>query len=308
MKQNMYKAFGLTIDSYLQLPELSVVMDPYSCIDVSIKTGDLDAIWSEKVEDKHTLYVKEMLILFRIDKVATFLIRNGNEIIVSPVTDTSEDALRLYLLGTCMGAILMQRKILPLHGSAIVIDKKAYAIVGDSGAGKSTLASAFLQKGYQLLTDDIIPVVFSNQGKPVTIPAYPYQKLWIKTLDYYGRDTSKFKPIIDRETKFSIPVSDQFTDEITPLAGVFELTKSDNDHISINLVEGLERFQMLFKHTYRNFFLAKANLMEWHFQTSVQLATQIPLYRIHRPTNRFTADELVDLMLETIERSKISHE
>ena len=38
-----------------------------------------------------------------------------------------------YLLGTCMGTILMQRKILPLHGSAIEIEGKVYAIVGDSG-------------------------------------------------------------------------------------------------------------------------------------------------------------------------------
>ena len=50
-------------------------------------------------------------------------------------------------LGTCMGALLMQRKIFPFHGSAIAINGKAYAIVGDSGAGKSTLASAFLKKG-----------------------------------------------------------------------------------------------------------------------------------------------------------------
>ena len=62
-----------------------------------------------------------------------------------------------------MGAILMQRKILPLHGSAIAIDGKAYAIVGDSGAGKSTLASAFLNKGYQLLSDDVIAVSLSKK-------------------------------------------------------------------------------------------------------------------------------------------------
>ena len=60
------------------------------------------------------------------------------------------------------GALLMQRKILPLHGSAVAIDGKAYAIVGDSGAGKSTLASAFLNKGYQLLSDDVIAVSLSQ--------------------------------------------------------------------------------------------------------------------------------------------------
>ena len=61
-----------------------------------------------------------------------------------------------------MGAILMQRKVFPLHGSAIAINGKAYAFVGDSGAGKSTLASAFLNKGYQLLSDDVIAVSLSQ--------------------------------------------------------------------------------------------------------------------------------------------------
>ena len=76
--------------------------------------------------------------------------------------EADEDKIRLYILGTCMGALLMQRKILPLHGSAIAIDGKAYAFVGDSGAGKSTLASAFLSKGYKLLSDDVIAVSLSE--------------------------------------------------------------------------------------------------------------------------------------------------
>lgn len=42
-----------------------------------------------------------------------------------------------------MGAILFQKKILPVHGSAIDIDEKAYGFIGDSGEGKSILASAF---------------------------------------------------------------------------------------------------------------------------------------------------------------------
>ena len=66
--------------------------------------------------------------------------------------NTDEDMIRLYILRDMYGTLLMQRKILPFHGSAIAINGKAYAIVGDSGAGKSTLASAFLKEGYQLLT------------------------------------------------------------------------------------------------------------------------------------------------------------
>ena len=116
------------------------------------------------------------------------------------------DAIRLYVLGTCMGAILMQRKTLPLHGSVIAIDGKAYAIVGDSGAGKSTLASAFLKRGFQLLTDDVIAVSFSEEGIPFVTPSYPQQKLWSESLDHFGMESNNYQPLIDREDKFAIPV------------------------------------------------------------------------------------------------------
>ena len=103
---------------------------------------------------------------------------------------SNEDEIRLYILGTCMGAILLQRKILPLHGSAIAIDGKAYAIVGDSGAGKSTLASAFLKRGYQLLSDDVIPVTLNHANVPIVTPAYPQQKLWLESLNHFGMEST----------------------------------------------------------------------------------------------------------------------
>ena len=103
-------------------------------------------------------------VMFNVPNIANFYIKDGKKIIVSPLDEIDEDVLRLYILGTCMGTILMQRKILPLHGSAIEIDGKVYAIVGDSGAGKSTLASAFLKQGYKLVSDDVIAVSVSEEN------------------------------------------------------------------------------------------------------------------------------------------------
>ena len=42
-----------------------------------------------------------------------------------------------------------EKDILPLHGSAVAINGKAYAFMGNSGAGKSTLASALINQGYE---------------------------------------------------------------------------------------------------------------------------------------------------------------
>ena len=79
----------------------------------------------------------------------------------------------------------MQRKILPLHGSAIAIEGKAYAIVGESGAGKSTLAASLLSRGYKLLSDDVIPILLSEKNIPFVVPAYPQQKLWLESLNQF---------------------------------------------------------------------------------------------------------------------------
>lgn len=303
-----YHAFGLEIISDRLFPELTQLVQSMDSCDLTIENGELSDLWEALGDGCSHFVVKKNTVLFHVPDTAIFLIENGNRIVVSSIDETKHDAIRLYLLGTCMGALLMQRKQLALHGSAIVIDGKAYAIVGDSGAGKSTLASAFLQRGQHLLSDDVIPITFSSEGKPYVIPSYPSQKLWIETLQQYGKDTSHLKPIVFRETKFSVPVESQFVSSVTPLTGVFELTKTDKQEISLKEIEKLDQFHLLYKHTYRNFLYARAGLMDWHFQTTIQIASQIPLYQLKRPTGRFTADELAELILATIERSKSLHE
>lgn len=295
-------AFGLGISSEFLLPELPKIDIDLEKIEV--KKIDLKSLWSELSIPGRHFVVKEDLIMFQVPETAIFLIQNGREIFVSPFEDSKDDQIRLYILGTCMGALLMQRKSLPLHGSAIVIDGKAYAIVGDSGAGKSTLASAFLKKGYQLLSDDVIPVTLNGNNIPIVTPAYPQQKLWIESLDQFGIDSNSLRPIIDRETKFAVPVSTQFSDELMPLVGVFELVKTDIDEIDILPIQKLQRFHTLFNHTYRNFIIPRSGVMEWHFNTSTKIISNIELYQVRRPTSRFTAYELVDLILAKIHKGE----
>ena len=185
----MYTLFGLKVQSEILLPEATQQLDQLNLMDVEIVIEDVPVIDDEWTKINHYFAMKENEVLFQVPDVATFFMQDGKKIIVSPVSNANEDQLRLYLLGTCMGVILLQRKTLPLHGSVIAIDGKAYAIVGDSGAGKSTLASVFLNEGYQLLTDDVIAVQFDKNNKPMVIPSYPQQKLWQESLDHFGVDS-----------------------------------------------------------------------------------------------------------------------
>ncbi|AND41944.1 hypothetical protein [Cytobacillus oceanisediminis] len=297
-----YKAFGLNIVSDICLPELPIISDEKTKIDIFIKLGNLKEKWMRLSESNRYLIVENNEVYFQVPNTAIFLIKDGNTIVVDRMEGSDLDHVRLYLLGTCMGGLLMQRKKLPLHGSAVAINGKAYAIVGDSGAGKSTLASAFLRKGYQLLSDDVIPVHFSSDNIPIVTPAYPQQKLWQESLDAFGMKTNFFRPIFDRETKFAIPVNSQFSSSSLPLAGVFELKKTNINEISISLISGLGRLHTLFYHTYRNFLISRLGLMDWHFQLTAQIANQIKLFQIQRPVERFTANDLTSLILEQINK------
>ncbi|MBT2709459.1 hypothetical protein J7I91_16075 [Pseudomonas sp. ISL-84] len=298
--QVIYQAYGLNIKSELPLPEIPMKVPEGEDIDITIKLDDLTKLWNEVVEPNRHFYVRDNTVLFQIPNTATYYVMNGKQIIVSPMDGTHADKVRLYILGTCMGALLMQRKILPLHGSAIAINEKAYAIVGDSGAGKSTLASAFLNKGYELISDDVIPVAFSNGIIPMVSPSYPQQKLWQQSLDAFGMESKGYIPIFDRETKFAVPVESKFVSKSLPLKGVFELVKTGTDEVMITPIASLQRLHTLFCHTYRNFLIDRLGLRDWHFSITANIADKIQLYQLQRPINRFTAHDLTSLILNTI--------
>jgi hypothetical protein len=304
-KSYLYKAFGLTILSEILLPELPKLCKENVPVDILIEVADLSKLWFElSVPNKKTVY-RENLFMFQFSDIATFLVEGGKRIIVQPLEGSDKEQIRLYILGTCMGAILMQRKILPLHGSAVSINGKAYAFVGDSGAGKSTLASAFLNKGCYLLSDDILAISFREGSNiPLITPSYPHQKLWQESLDGLGLETKNYRPIFQRETKYSVPVSEKYFTSPLPLAGVFELKKTDNNDIEVYCVNSLERLDLLSRNTYRNFLIPRFDLMEWHFNTLVSFVNRIDIYQLLRPSIGFTVNDIVTNIFEILKREE----
>jgi hypothetical protein len=304
----IYKAFGFSVRSKIQFPELLEVVNSKDSIDIEINFTDLSNLWSEWSDSGNKFVMNERLVMFKVKDIAIFLIEEGCRITVWPLNEYKEDVVRLYLLGSCMGAIMMQRGILPLHGSAIAINGKAYAIVGDSGAGKSTLATAFLRQGYKLLTDDVIGVYFNQENVPMVIPAYPQQKLWQESLDEFGIDSREYKSVYQRENKFAIPIKDQFSSVPLQLAGVFELTFSGNDEIKLKQLKGLSRLQTLLIHTYRNILIPNLGLTNWHFTNSTKIINQINMFQLRRPENRFTVTELVTQIFNCINKENEKNE
>lgn len=299
--KTIYKAFGFFVMSELLLQELPQLSnDEDMNIDIIITKEDLSQKWNEIASQSDaSFYVEENLVMYKFLEVAIFSIQDGRRISVSPLNEYDEETAGLVILGTCMGAVLMQRNVLPLHGSAVAIKGKAYAIVGDSGAGKSTLALSFLNRGFSLLTDDVIAV--SLKGNiPIVTPSYPQQKLWKDCLLNFGMETDHYKSLFGRENKYSVPVMN-FSSTPLPLGGIIELVKVDDKEIVIRPIENLERFFKLFYHTYRNFFVEKLGLMSWHFDFCAKMMNKVNIYQFGRPITVSSSSQLVSEILNMID-------
>src|SRR5690606_9400088 len=110
----VYEAFGLRIESEWPLPELAIASNLAADADVHIRVAEAE----RRLRDNSMEYVDGKLYV-QIQDAALYCIEEGNMITVSPTAQASEDKVRLYLLGSCMGALLLQRGVLPLHGSAV---------------------------------------------------------------------------------------------------------------------------------------------------------------------------------------------
>ncbi|MBO7747788.1 aldolase [Paenibacillus sp. MWE-103] len=303
--QTRYTVFSLRLESEFKIPELMQAADWEEETDVEIRFGELTEAWEECSIEGEYMAFEGAHVFLRVPDTAIYRISEGSQITVSPFPGADEQNIRLYLLGTCMGTLLMQRRILPLHGSAVVIDGKAYAIVGESGAGKSTLAAAFSNLGYQLLTDDVIAVSMNRHDQvPIVYPAYPQQKLWQESITQLGMDSSRYSPLY--ETKFAIPIPSLFCTTPVPLAGIFELEKTNGHEVGIRRYDGLERLFILRKHTYREYLITQLEGDQWHFNTISGLAGQVQMYQIRRPIDGFSVYDLVNEILNAVDEANVS--
>jgi hypothetical protein len=300
MNSTVYSAFGLYLTSELALPELFRAPEDAQA-DIEIRYGHLLPLWQRG--DANNRYYRSVdgISMLYIPEVGYFAVENGRRITLQPLDGATEDQLRLYVLGSCMGISLYHRRILPLHGSAVVIDGKAYAFVGDSGTGKSTLAAAFVQAGYPLLSDDVIAVSLSPEGIPMVAPAYPQQKLHRQSIEHLGVNADGCRIIVGEFSKFAVPVASSFSTESYPLGGLFELNPSEErTTIAIEPTPMLARFPIVRYHSYRSNIIPLLGLTQWHFETAAQVVSRIGFYQLYRPTAGFTAQRLVSEIAATI--------
>lgn len=266
------RAYGLRLRSEIQLPELPTASGEEA--DAEIALGQFESASGPGftvVGDTATLVVPD---------VARFRITGGRSIVVAPAQGGSERNIRLFLLGSALGALLHQRGILPLHANAIAAEGQVVAFLGASGTGKSTLAGWFRGQNCPILSDDVCAVT-REDGRPMVHPGIPRLRLWQSALEVLGRGSGGLQPSFDGAGKFDLP--DPGAPEVAmPLARLYWLRRTDAPALRIEPLNGSEALAAIVRNTYRGGFVGLAGLAARHMDLSIELAKQVPVFAVDR--------------------------
>jgi hypothetical protein len=244
-----YRAFGLAISSELPLLGLQTTND---APDVLIRRGKLPE-WDGddgtiRYGDRFRILGQKWSVNFKNLPFAG-LIQNGNSIQFE--ADPAQDEMSsLHVLGSCTGALLFQRGLMPLHGNTVAGPGGTAMIVGRIGAGKSSTTFALLRRQFGLVADDISAISFDGE-EPQVVPGFPRLKLWKSTLEHFGCDCQKFRRLRAGMDKYHYPVDDRFCATPQKLNSIYILQPTDEAGVRIRALAGLEKLNALRPHLYK---------------------------------------------------------
>ncbi len=240
--------------------------------------------------------------LIAIAGVADFEVRRGQKILIWPAAGAAQKDIELVLFGPVWAALCHQRGILPLHASAISAQGGIIAFAGRSGVGKSITAALMGSLGYELITDDILPVSFNQDSE---VGAWPYlRRLKLQRDAITKLALTPMDPVsdaLDKEKYFVRPkfAADDKWNRLQQLY-LLEIDPSASS-ISIDRITGVDAVRVLIDQTYHFQFVLGSGRFREHLELCVQLASKIRVYRLRRPPSFDIGEELGSLICAQIQ-------
>ena len=294
---NCYSAFGLIVSSVIELRGFAPAMaEP----DVAISFGKVPESLPDILHKGVLFQAAHGKFLLSINDVARYLVLSGKEIIIEPAPGAQLRDIEIFLTSSAFGALLFQRGIYAFHGSALQYNDSGIIISGRSGAGKSTLTAVLLKRNLQLITDDLCAIYKNSDLYPVILPGTRYIKLWqdsMNKLDISLVDKVKVRENIE---KYILPVTAIVTEPVK-VSAVFVLQVRNTKEIEVEEIKGFAKLNLLRSNTFRYQFVKGLDITQIHFEAMSLVGRNARIFKLYRPQNGFSAEELADALIGTLE-------
>lgn len=225
-----YWVYGLRVCSNIEIPALPRLPN----ISQTNQQYDVTIAFDPTIADfdiyncPHPIYIDltETHCVMFDRRCGLFILTEGRDVVIQPSESQNLDQLRLYILGTVLTVLLYQRGILALHGSAMAIGDAVVGVIAPSGTGKSSTAAALYNKGYRLLSDDAVSIVYQH-GQYCVYPGYARLKVSESVADCLNYSDDH---IIARHPdcgEVSFDARHQFVGDALPLKQIYVLQSGD---------------------------------------------------------------------------------
>lgn len=312
-----YRVYGLVVQSWIELPELPACPQTLAP-DLVIRLGDVPAQLDEVVH-RQALWLQANAheCLITVPGLCRMLVREGRELVVALAAEMADDIhvvddgcatvraadLRLYLLGSGMGAVLHQRGCLPLHVGAVRAEGKVWAFTGPSGAGKSTLtATLHLRHGLPLVSDDVMALQLATGGLPQVFPGPRKLKLWQDAADHLHCASDRLVQDLSNTPKYQLYLEEAAVDTGPEALHALVVLESCTDPCPPRLerLAGASAFDACLTALYRPYMAYWYRSRQAVMADLLALCARVPIYRYQRHWSLDTLDAQLQPLLEAM--------
>lgn len=294
-----YRLYGLVLSLPFMFDELSASHEP-ACVQVSLQKIECkDVNWRDETIGYRA---KPGLCIIKIPGVASYLIRDGQEIIIEvEESNTDMKAVKLFLLNSVFSILLIQRGQTPFWGSTVVYNERAFALLGRSSVGKSLLAAGLKQKGFLVLSENLC--VLSGEQSMEVLPGYPFLMLWRKGLNLLNETHSSLSCVRSGLQKFRYPLGEDFCASPVPLAGIYLLTPHNKETYQFENLTGFDKSLRLMNFTFNEPIAKAAGMQECQHKAVHMAATRLPVRAYSYMMADGSLQESLDYLAQSIMNS-----
>jgi len=280
----MYTAYGLLIDSELDLPEFTAVATAEAAADVCVRFGDVvEEEASEVPREYGSAYITKERVYYRHPRVGIFEIKEGQTITIQRGAQYDEEMTRMCITNLAMGIILHQRNVFTLHASAAEIDGAAVVFLGDKGAGKSTMVTALSRRGHKVITDDVLGVLTdADEDRVRVVPGYAQVKLLPDAVEHVlNDDPEQYQRVYAATPKRVHTLAGSSTETSIPLRTIYRL--SLGDHVAVEPIAPQQAFLTLMRQAYLRRLIEPTAAAAWYMKACSTIADNAGIYHLRRP-------------------------
>jgi hypothetical protein len=286
-----FECFGLTFRSSIDLPELNIT-EPGFC-DVEIRITPTPRYFAAAPSDGLRFQASRGVLVFTVDRIAKFIVSDGNLIEINACNSARGADVRLFLLESALQALLLQREELVLRGCAVQRDGLAYLFLGPSGIGKSTLAVALAQRGFKLLTDDFCVIRRNGDGKYTVASGPAHSKLWRDSLKKLGIPYSNLSRVRQDTDRFIVPNESPYMTKQTEVAKTYFLRSAPRNDVQLTPADSALAYSLITQRPHLPLFYNGLKLEGIYRQLALTFVTSLPFSILERPKRGFLVNQLV---------------